>query len=149
MKVTYGGTTYECNVAVKCECDKYIKLYDENSVEIAAFYGITDFDQYTISQGAFVDAADSDYPIPLTTYKIGGRKISEDDWIPSDSGQYFYEIYNKLISANETTCNVFLFFAAGTNFSYTATQEDGKLILRTRTIPQNEVIIKSIHITRV
>lgn len=148
MKVTYGGTTYECDVAVKCEEDRYIKLYNENGVEIAAFYGIIDFDKYTISGGTFVDPCNSEMPIPLATYAIGGRTIKPSDWHPF-GGQYIYEIYSKLISGNDTTCNILLLFAPGTNLSYEATQGNGKLILHTQSIPKNEIIIKSIQITKV
>ena len=149
MQVIHCGVTYECSVAVKCECDKYIKLYDENGVEIAAFHHISDFSDYTISGGSFTAPGDCAAPIMLTTYVIGGRTITADDWILSDDGtKYNYEIANKLISGNPKTCDILLLFATGTELKYTASQEDGKLILSTDAAPLYDVVINSIQITK-
>jgi len=150
MKVKYGNTTYECNVAVKCENDKYIKLYDANGVEIVSFNGISDFSEYTISGGSFIAPCDCLLPIALTTYVIGGRTITTDDWILSeDETQYYCEIESDLISGNATTCDVLLIFANGTELTYEATQEDGKIVLFVDAAPLDDIIIDSIQITRV
>lgn len=150
MKVTYGNTTYECSVAVKCEADEYIKLYDENGVEIAAFYGISDFSQYVISGGSFTEPGENKMPIALTTYSIGGRTISTDNWILSeDETEYYYEIENNLISSNITTCDILIVFADGTDLDYTATQEAGKIILHVAAAPLSDIVINSIYVTRV
>lgn len=148
MQVTHSGVTYECEVAVLCEDDKYIKLYDANGAEIASFSGITDFDEYTTSGGDFVAPCDCHVPIPLTMYSIGGRTIAPENWNLADDGKYYYEIASALISANLTTCNIMLNFASGTNFAYTATQESGKIVLCVDAIPENNIVIDSIHITR-
>lgn len=147
MKVTYGNTTYECDVAVKCECDKYIKLY-KNGLEIAAFYGISDFSKYTISGGSFIPPSDCAMPIPLTAYVIGGRTIGTSAW-KLENGRYSYTIENGLISANETTCNILLLFAEGTELEYSAAQEAGKIILYADAKPETDIVIDSIQITRV
>ena len=110
MIVTHCGTSYECAVAVKCEDDKYIKLYDADGVEIAAFYNISDFTEYSISNGSFVAPCDCDTPIIVSTYAVRGRTITPDAWLFADD-RWVYEIENPLISANTTTCNVFLLFA--------------------------------------
>lgn len=149
MRVIHGNTTYECAVAVKCECDNYIKLYDENGVEIAAFYGILDFSQYTISGGSFTDPGENTMPIALTTYSIGGRTITTNNWIIGDDNRYYYEIENDLISANVTTCNISIFFAQGTELEYEATQEAGKLILYTKAAPLADIVIDSLQVTRI
>lgn len=150
MQITHSGATYECNVAIKCENDKYIKLYDENGAEIAAFHGISDFSEYTISGGSFIAPCDCNLPIALSTYIIGGRTISTNDWILSDSGEYYFEIENSLISANATTCNVLLLFASGTKFEYTSAQEAGKIIITAgEAAPLDDIVIESIQITRV
>ena len=150
MKVTHSGTTYDCHIAVKCENDNYIKLYDENGIEIVAFHNIADFSQYTISGGSFVDPCNCVMPIALTTYALGGRTISKSDWILSDAGEYCYEISNDLISGNATTCNIMLLFAPGTELIYEARQETGKIVLSTGTsAPAYDVVIESIQITRV
>lgn len=148
MKVTNGSATYDCNVAVKCENDRYIKLYDENGVEIISFNDIQDFSKYTISGGSFIFPCDCAMPIPLTAYSIGGRTIAPNDWV-SSSGTYTFEINNGLISGNTTTCNILLLFAAGTELKYTATQEDGKIVLSVDSKPANNIVIDSIQITRV
>lgn len=150
MKVTYCGTTYECDTAVKCENDNYIKLYDSNGVEIAAFIGIADFSEYTISGGSFIAPCNSEMPIALTAYAIGGRTISTNDWtLSEDEASYYHEIESGLISANTTTCNVMLLFAQGTELEYTATQEAGKIVLHTEAAPIDDIVIDSIQITRV
>ena len=148
MRVTYGSTVYECNVAVKCESDKYIKLYNENGEEIAAFYGIADFSKYTISGGSFVSPNDCVMPIPLTAYAIGGRTIGKNSWTNSN-GRYSYEIEHELFSANSATCNILLFFVDGTELEYEAAQENGKIILYTDAKPETDIVIDSIQITRV
>lgn len=148
MQLIHSGTTYECAVAVKCADDKYIKLYDENGAEIASFYNISDFSEYTISGGYFVAPCDCNMPIPLSMYSIGGRTIKPSDWMLSDTGLYFYEIESSLISSNKTTCNIMLFFASGTELNYDAAQISGKIVLYISEIPENDVVIESIHITR-
>lgn len=149
MKVTFCNRTYECAVAVKCEDDNYIKLYNDSGVEIAAFYNISDFSKYEISDGTFTNPCDCTMPIPLSISTIGARTITTNDWILSDdSASYYYEIESNLISANKTTCNVMLLFAQGTEFEYTATQEAGKIVLHTEAAPIDDVVIESIQIIR-
>lgn len=150
MTVTHSGTVYECAVAVKCEDDKYIILYDANGAEIAAFHDIADFSEYTISGGSFVAPCDCSMPIPLSVYSIGARTISVSDWVLSeDETQYCYEIASSLISGNTATCNVFLLFAQGTELEYTAAQESGKITLYTAEAPIADVVIESVQIVRV
>lgn len=150
MKVIHCGTEYECAVAVKCECDNYIKLYDENGVKIASFNHISDFADYEISGGDFIAPGNCSLPIELTTYVIGGRTISAEDWILSEDGAgYYYEIANNLISSNITTCDILIVFADGTDLDYTATQEAGKIILHVSAAPLADIVINSIHVTRV
>jgi len=150
MYVIYSGTNYKCSVAVKCENDKYIKLYDENGAEIAAFHHISDFSLFETSGGVFTSPNDCAMPIPLTTYTIGSRTISTDAWILSeDESRYSYEIENELISGNATTCDILLNFASGTELEYKATQEEGKIVLYTDAAPLADVVIDSILITRV
>lgn len=148
MKLIHSGATYECDVAVKCENDKYIKLYDANGIEIVSFNNISDFSDYTLSGGSFVDPCDCAMPIMLSTYSIGGRTIKTSDWIRSSSGQYCYEIESGLISANATTCNISLMFAAGTVLAYEAKQEAGKIVLSTASAPLVDIVIDSILIQR-
>lgn len=149
MVLTHCGATYECAVAVKCETDGYIRLYDAGGAEIAAFYNISDFSDYSLSGGSFVAPCDCNTPIPLKTYAIKGRTISASDWILSDdSTEYYYEIESGLISANVTTCNVLLFFANGTEFEYRSAQEAGKIVLYTEAAPLEDVVINSIVIMR-
>ena len=147
IKITHCGESYTCAVAVKCEYDKYIKLYDTNGAEIVSFSGISDFSAFTISGGSFVDPCDCAMPIPLTAYAIGGRTISTNNWILS-GGKYHYEIENDLISANASTCDVLILFAEGTQLEYTATQEAGKITLFTEAAPIADVVIESIRITK-
>lgn len=150
MQIIHCGITYECEIAVKCEDDKYIKLYDASGVELAAFYHISDFSEYEISGGSFIAPCDCSVPIVLTTYVVGGRTISTDDWILSDAGEYYFEIENNLISANATTCNVLLLFAEGTELEYTSQQAAGKIVLNVGTsAPLDDVVIDSIQISRV
>lgn len=149
MKVTYGNTIYECSVAIKCETDEYIKLYDENGVEIAAFYGISDFSQYVISGGTFTEPGENNMPIALTTYAIGGRTIKTNNWILGEDNRYYYEIENEMISANVTTCNILILFAPGTDFEYEATQAAGKLTLYTDAAPLDDIVIDSVQVTRI
>lgn len=148
MQIIHCGITYECAVAVKCTNDKYIKLYDANGVEIAAFHNISDFSDYTISGGSFVAPCDCATPISLSGFAIGGRTIAKSDWILANDGRYAYEINNNLISGNVTTCNILLFFAEGTELEYKATQEEGKIILYTSNAPQNDIVLNSIQILR-
>lgn len=148
MIVTHSGVTYECAVAVKCENDNYIRLYDENKNEIASFYNISDFSEYTISGGSFVSPCDCTAPIPVSLYVIGARTITAGDWLTADDGRYYYEIQNPLISANTTTCNIFLLFAKGIKLDYTPTQEAGKLTIYTSAAPLADVVIESIQIAR-
>lgn len=150
MRVTYGKTTYECNVAVKCENDKYIKLYDENGTEIASFVGISDFSLFEISGGSFTPSYNSEMPIALDTYAIGGRTITTYDWTYSESlEKYYYEIANSLISNNETTCNILLLFKQGTELKFEAKQEEGKVVLFVDAAPLEDIVIDSIQIARV
>lgn len=149
MKLIHSGATYECNVAVKCENDKYIKLYDENGAETVSFKDISDFSDYEISGGEFIAPCDCTMPIPLTAYAIGGRTITTNDWILSDSDKYYYEIESGLISSNSTTCNITLLFAQGTELTYQATQEEGKIVLHVDSAPLDNIVIDSIQITRV
>ena len=149
MIVTHSGTSYECAAAAKCTSDNYIKLYDENGNEIVSFYNISDFSEYEISGGEFVAPCECGNPIVLTTYVVKGRTISAADWILSDDGtKYYYEIANRLISGNATTCNIMLFFAEGTELSYSAKQEEGKIIFYVDSAPLVDVTINSIQITR-
>lgn len=149
MKLTHSGVTYECETAVKCENDKYIKLYDASGVEIASFIGIADFSAYSISGGSFIDPCNCSKPIPLSTYAIGGRTIATEDWLLASNNKFYYEIKSDLISENKTTCNVALLFAEGTELEYTTKQEAGKIVLYTDAAPLADVIIESIQITRV
>lgn len=148
MQLIYCGATYDCHVAVKCEHDKYIKLYDSNGVEIASFNQISDFSKYTIEGGSFVAPCDCYLPIKLTTYTIGGRTITPDNWILAESGQYYYEIENGIISANATTCNISLMFAQDTELRYKAAQAAGKITLYVDELPTKNITINSILITR-
>lgn len=149
MKITHCNRSYECAVAVKCESDRYIKLYDANGVEIAAFHNISDFSKYEISGGSFVDPCACTMPIPLSVYTIGGRTISTNNWILGDDNRYYYEIENNLISANVTTCNILILFAPGTELEYEATQEAGKLTLYTDAAPLDDIVIDSVQVTRI
>lgn len=149
MKVTHSGTTYDCALAIKCENDCYIKLYDENGAEIASFHGIADFSEYTISGGSFADPCECEMPVKLSTYSIGGRTISPAAWTLAESGMYYHEIAHPLISENEATCDILLKFAKGTSFNYDAAQASGKLILYVSEIPAADIVIDSIRITRV
>lgn len=149
MKVTHSGTTYDCDVAVKCENDKYIKLYDANGVEIASFHDISDFSEYTISGGSFIDPCDCSMPIKLNTYIVGGCTIPSNAWILSeDETEFYFEIENALISSNEETCDIMLHFAEGTEITYNATQEGGKIVLHTTAAPLADVVIERMQITR-
>lgn len=150
MKVIHCGASYECSVAVKCETDKYIKLYDENGIEIAAFIGITDFSLFEISGGSFVPPNNCAMPISLAAYSIGGRTITTHDWTYSnDLQKYYYEISSGLISDNQTTCNVLLLFKQGTELEFEATQEAGKVTLFVDAAPLADIVLDSIQITRV
>lgn len=149
MRITHNNKTYECAVAVKCENDRYIKLYDAAGNEIVSFNGISDFSKYEISGGTFVDPCDCEKPIALSSYAIGGRTITTDDWILAEDNTYYYEIESNLISANTTTCNVLLLFAQGTELDYSATQEEGRIVLHTEAAPLYNVVIDSIQITTV
>ena len=147
MIVSHNGIDYECAKAVKCEDDKYIKLYNSKGVEIAAFDGISNFDDFTISGGTFSAPCDCNAPLPLSTYSIGGKTISPGDWTLFEDS-YSFAIVNDLISANVATCNIFLFFAPGTEFTYTAEQRSGRIILTTASKPENDIVIDSIQISR-
>lgn len=150
MQILYCGITYECDVAVKCADDNYIKLYNSNGVEIASFHNISDFSAFEISGGSYIAPCDCTFPIVLTVYTIGGRTIAPEDWILSeDESKYYYEIESNLISANATTCNILLSFAPGTEFEYEATQAAGKVILFVDAAPLFDVVIEGIQITRV
>lgn len=149
MKLIHCGVTYECDVAVKCENDNYIKLYDANGAEIAAFHNISDYSDYELSGGSFVFPCDCTFPIALSVYSIGGRTITTNDWnLTEDESKFFYEINNDLISSNVTTCDIYLHFAKGTELEYEATQESGKIVLYTDAAPIDDVVIERIQITR-
>lgn len=47
--VVFNGKSYECARAVKGV--DYIKLYDENNAQIIAFWGISDFSAFTLTEG--------------------------------------------------------------------------------------------------
>lgn len=146
MIVTHSGATFDCDTAVRCESDKYIKLY-KNGEEIAAFYNILDFSEYEISGGSFTYPCECDNPILLTTYVVKGRTISPADWTLSGN-QYYYEIEHNLFSGNAKTCNILLFFEDVTKLQYEATQEDGKITLFTKAAPLVDIVIDSIQITK-
>lgn len=148
MQVTNSGVTYDCSVAVKCETDKYIKLYDANGVEIVSFENISDFSKFTISGGSYTAPSSCNVPLELTTYVIGGKTITPSNWT-SSNGKYTYTISNGLISANTTTCDILLVFAKGTDLEYTATQAAGKITLTVNTKPTSNVVIESIIISRI
>lgn len=149
MFVEHSGITYECASAVKCEDDKYIKLFDENGAEIASFHNISDFTEYTASGGSFVAPCDCNKPILLTAYSLPGVTISAEEWIPTESGDaFYYDIENDIFSGNATTCNVLIFFADGTEFEYSKTQSNGKITLTTAAAPLADVVIESIQIIR-
>lgn len=149
MEIIHNGVTYECDVAIKCENDNYIKLYDSNGAEIVSFHNISDFSEYTISGGSFVAPCDCALPIPLSAFSIGGRTITPDDWILSDSGSYCYEIESNLISDNTATCNIMLLFEPETELDFEATQEAGKIVLSVESAPLENIVITSVQITRV
>lgn len=73
MKVTHSGVTYDCATAVKCEVNKFIKLYDENGTEIASFDNISDFSDYTISGGSFTAPGSCSLPLPLFVFNLEGK----------------------------------------------------------------------------
>lgn len=149
IKITHCGTTYSCATAVKCTNDKYIKLFDENGVEMVSFDDISDFDEYKISGGSFTDPTTCANPIKLTSYVIGGRTILPSDWVES-RGVYEYVIENELFSKNKTTCDIFISFADDKyEFDYYATQENGKITLITTQVPEHEIMIASIMISKV
>lgn len=148
MQLKHCGTIYECAVAVRCTADKYIKLYDENGVEIASFYNISDFSDFTLEGGSFSAPCAHNLPILLSTYSIGGCEIKKSDWQEKSDKKYYYEITNKLISGNTKTCNITLYFAAGTNLNYSAMQENGKIVFCVDFIPENDIVIDNIIITR-
>ena len=149
MNVTHSNTSYECAVAVKCEYDKYIKLYDANGAEIVSFHDISYFSEYTISGGSWIAPCKAATPIKLDTYIVGGCTISTNAWtLSADGKEFYYEIENALISSNEDTCDIMLYFAEGTELAYTATQEGGKIVLHTTAAPLANVVIERIQITR-
>lgn len=148
MIVKHSGINYECETAVKCTNDNYIKLYTDGK-EVAAFYDISDFTEFEASGGSFIEPCDCGNPILLTTYVVKGCRITAADWATAADGRFYYEITNALISGNPTTCNIMLFFAEGTNLTYDGEQHDGKIILYTTAAPLADVVIDSIQITRV
>lgn len=76
MKVTHCGVTYDCATAVKCEVNKFIKLYDENGLEIASFDNINDFSDYTVTGGSFTAPNNCSVPVPVSLYKINGKIVA-------------------------------------------------------------------------
>ena len=149
MKIIHNGIEYECAVAVKCSNDNYIKLFDSTGKEIAAFYNISDFSEYTITGGTFTDPCDCSLPMLLSCYVIAGRTIKSTDWILCDDGKYRIAIVNDLFSANVTTCNILLNFAKGTELEYVATQDPGQIVLCVDYEPRSEIVIENIQITRI
>ncbi len=147
MKVIFCNRSYECAVAVKCESDKYIKLYDSNGVEIAAFHGIKDFNDFECD-GAFSNPCTVATPIALSTHVIPGATINSSDWIQDESG-YYFDIENAMISGNNKTCNIILNFAAGTEFEYNAEQSAGKIRLIVEKRPNDSIVIDSMILFRV
>lgn len=148
MKLIHSNEEYECSIAVKCESDKYIKLYDANGAEIASFNHISDFSEYTLSGGYFIAPSSCNTPIELTTYVLGGCAIAPDDWELAD-GKYKYTIRNDSISANTTTCDILLIFAKDTQLTYQATQANGEITLSVDMKPTTDIVIDSIIITRI
>lgn len=148
MQLIHNGIAYDCAYAVKCTNDCYIKLYDANGVEIMSFNDISDFSQFALSGGSFIYPYNCAMPIPLTTYSIGGRTITPDDWKILADGRYCHEIESDLISGNETTCNILLLFAENTDLEYEAKQSEGKIILYVETKPTSDISINGIHVTR-
>jgi len=151
MQLTHDGATYDCSVAVKCEIDKYIKLYDESGAEIFSFEGISDFSKYEIVGGSFIDPCDCTMPLAVSTHVVGGVTIAPGDWKEfTPGGRYYFVIENDLISANESTCNIMLFFEEGTILNFEAAQEQGKikLFVPRDHVPTESIIINSIQITR-
>ena len=120
---------------------------DKDGNEIVAFYNVKDFTDYTISGGSFTLPGDCEHPIPLTTYVIKGATISYSDW-ELYGNEYIYKIENDLISGNPTTCNIMLFFETPSKFQYTATQDDGYILIHTKAAPFEPVKIKHIQISR-
>lgn len=146
--IIHSNDRYVFDVAVKCENDRYIRLYDESGAEIASFNDISDFSEYPIYGGEFTTPDSCKMPIPLSYYMIGGVTITPDDWEYWGGGEYYYKLSNPLISGNPTTCNVLLNFANGTMFEYTATQEDGSILIFPQSVPTVDIVINSIQITR-
>lgn len=149
MYLVHKNEAYECDVAIKCENDGYIRLYDTNGIETNSFYGISDFSEYKITGGSFTTPDACKMPIPVSSYMVGGVTITPDDWISQSGSKYSYEIECPLMSDNATTCNVFISFKPGTPyFKYDAAQETGKIVLLVETVPTNDIIINSIQFTR-
>lgn len=148
IKITHCGMEYSCATAVKCTSDKYIKLFDENGVEIVSFDNISDFEEYTISGGSFTDPAACSVPLKMTTYVIGGRTILVSDW-KEVIGNYVYEIEHELFSQNKATCDIFICFGTNYDFDYIATQENGKIKLTTFQKPEEDIVITSIQVSKV
>ena len=151
MFLVYLNESYECSVAVKCEHNRYIKLYDANGEEIASFTDIADFSEYNVTGGSFTTPASCKFPILATNYIIGGATIGINDWkktTESTYGSYEYEIKNPIISANAVTCNIFLNFKFGTVFDYTAVQREGSLTLYTHAIPEKDIEIENIQVVK-
>lgn len=146
MKITHSGITYECEYAVKCENDRYIKLYDSAMNEIAAFHGINDFNDFECD-GTFSNPCTVATPIALSTHVIPGATINSSDWIQDESG-YYFDIENAMISGNNKTCNIILNFAAGTEIEYNAEQSAGKIRLFVEKRPNTSVVIDSMIVFR-
>lgn len=147
--LSYNGRFYEGETAVKCENDRYVRLFDANGVEVVSFYDIADFSEFYLSGCEWTTPDDCAIFIPARTYSSGKIEIGGGDWIySSNDSRYHYAIENPLISANKNTCNIFINFAPGTNFKYTAEQEEGKLIIYPDSRPES-LTINNIFITRV
>lgn len=145
-KLIHNGIEYECEYAVKCTLDKYIKLYDAGYNEIASFHGITNFSDFTL-EGAWNEPCAIPIPMSLSPYILQGSTINASDWIKSDSGFYF-DIENVMISGNKKTCNIMLNFAAGTEIEYIAEQSTGKIRLIVDKRPNDSIVIDSMIMFR-
>lgn len=148
VKLIHNGITYEAEYAVRCDKDKYIKLFDAKYNEIAAFHEISNFSDYTLVGGWTSPCAYYPTPISLSAYAMPGAIINATNWIEGESG-YYYDITNALISGNTKTCHVILNFASGTEFEYKAEQTTNQIRLIVDKIPNDLINIESITILRV
>lgn len=130
MQLIHDGVSYECARAVMCEEDCYIRLYDAAGKEIAAFFNISDFSQYTLSGGEF-SYPDCGAVIPMATYLIGSYYCPDDYW--TKNGVYYdYTIEHPLITHNMATCIVTYTSMHSTlnNIKHRVEQDNGKIIFK-------------------